>query len=57
MLLTKNFGHSKYNIALGVRILDLEDNVSMHVFLNRLNVFKLYQPSEGQRKAPFVCIL
>ena len=57
MLLTKNFGHAKYNIALGVRILDLEDNMSMHVFLNRLNVFKLYQPSEGQRKAPFVCIL
>ena len=57
ILLTKNCGHYKYNIALGVRILDLEDNMSMHVFLNRLNVFKLYQPSEGQRKAPFVCIL
>ena len=53
MLLTENFGHSKYNIALGVRILDLEDNMSMHVFLNRLNVFQLYQLSEGQRKAPF----
>ena len=57
MLLTRNFGHSKYNIALGVRILDLEDNISIHVFLNRLNVFKLYKPSEGQSKAPFVCIL
>ena len=31
MLLTKNFCHSKCNIALGVRILDLEDNKSIHV--------------------------
>ena len=31
MLLTKNFGHSKYNIALGERILGLEDKISMHV--------------------------
>ena len=28
MLLTRNFGHSKYNIALGLRILDLEDNTN-----------------------------
>ena len=32
MLLTKNFGHSKYNIALGERILGLDDKVSMHSF-------------------------
>ena len=32
MLLTKNFGHSKYNIALGERILGLEDKISMRAF-------------------------
>ena len=29
-LLTKNFGLSKYDMALGVRVLGLEDTVCMH---------------------------
>ena len=32
-LLTRNFGLSKYDMALGVRVLGLEDKVSMYGFL------------------------
>ena len=55
-LLTRNFGFSRYNRAIGVRALELEDKVSMQSFLLRIYVFTLYQPSEGQRKVPFVYI-
>ena len=55
-LLTRNFGFSRYDMALGVKALGLEDKVSMHSFLLRIHVFTLYQPSEGQRKVPFVCL-
>ena len=55
-LLTRNFGFSRYNMAIGVRALGLEDKVSMQSFLLRIYVFTLYQPSEGQRKVPFVCL-
>ena len=54
-LLTRNFGFSRYNMALWVKTLGLEDKVSMHSFLLRIYKFTLYQPSEGQRKVPFVC--
>ena len=52
-LLTRNFGFSRYNRAIGVRALGLEDKVSMQSFLLRIYVFTLYQPSEGQRKVHF----
>ena len=55
-LLTRNFGFSRYDMAIGVRALGLEDKVSMQIFLLRIYVFTLYQPSEGQRKVPFVCL-
>ena len=55
-LLTRNFGFSRYDMALTVKALGLEDKVSMHSFLLRIYVFTLYQPSEGQRKVPFVCL-
>ena len=55
-LLTMNFGFSRYSMALGVKALGLEDKVSMHSFLLIIYVFTLYQPSEGQRKVPFVCL-
>ena len=55
-LLTRNFGFSRFNMAIGVRALGLEDKVSMQSFLLRIYVFTLYQPSEGQRKVPFVCL-
>ena len=51
-LLTRNFGFSRYNMALGVKALGLENKVSMHSFLLGLYAFTLYQPSEGQRKVP-----
>ena len=43
-------------MALGVKALGLEDKESMHSFLLRIYSFTLYQPSEGQRKVPFVCL-
>ena len=55
-LLTRNFGFSRYNMAIGVRALGLEDEVSMQSFLQRIYVLTLYQPSEGQRKVYFVCL-
>ena len=55
-LLTRNFGFSRYNMAIGVRALGLEDKVSMQSFLQRLYALTIYKPSEGQRKVPFVCL-
>ena len=55
-LLTRNFGFSRYNMALGVKALGLEEKVSMHSFLLIIYVFTLYQPLKGQRKVPFVCL-
>ena len=34
-LLTRNFGLTKNNMALGLRVLGLEDKVSMHVFFTQ----------------------
>ena len=55
-LLTRNFGFSRCNMAPTVKALGLEDKVSMHSFLLRIYVFTQYQPSEGQKKVPFVCL-
>ena len=55
-ILTRNLGFSRYNMALGVKALGLEDKENMHNFLLRIYAFTLYQPSEGQRKVPFVCL-